>query len=234
MKNLKQKFHHFEKAWRESFSAGLETTSLRKSAHKHAYWVDHEILRQFYHNDHEIYKNVFRSNQPSPRRIKKWNERGIRTIINFRGESNQGAYLLEKEACEKYNVELINFRLFATKLVESEVILELEKIFKAVKSPFLMHCKSGSDRVGLGSALYLIYILRAPIEIAQRQLSIKFLHLGGWTAGILDYMLMEYRLAYASSKIGFKDWVVNEYDPKELTSGFEAFRKNNHFLKIPR
>ena len=105
MIKLKQKFDHFEQTWRESFSAGLKTNSLSKSAHKHAYWIDHEILRQFYHNDYEISKNVYRSNQPSPRRIQKWRERGVKTIINFRGKSNQGAYFLEKEACEKYNVQ---------------------------------------------------------------------------------------------------------------------------------
>ena len=234
MIKLKQKFDHFEQTWRESFSAGLKTNSLRKSAQKHAYWVDHEILRQFYHNDYQISKNVYRSNQPSPTRIQKWRDRGVKTIINFRGKSNQGAYFLEKEACEKYKIHLIDFQLFATKLVEPEVILELEKVFRAVKSPFLMHCKSGSDRAGLGSALYFIYILKSPIEIAQKQLSIKFLHIGGWTAGILDYMLMRYKLAYYSSKVSFKEWVINEYDPNELTKGFEEFRKNNHFLKIPR
>ena len=127
---------------------------------------------------------------------------------------------------------MIDYKLFATKLVEREVILELEHIFKNTQHPFLMHCKSGSDRAGLGSALYLIYVLKAPIEIAQKQLSFKFLHLGGWTAGILDYMLMQYRLAYVSYKVSFKDWIINEYDPKELTKGFKEFRRLNHLLKI--
>ena len=72
--------------------------------------MDHEVLRQFYHNDYEIDKNVFRSNQPSPERIKLWGDRGIKTIINFRGETNQGAYFLEKEACKNNNIELIEIK----------------------------------------------------------------------------------------------------------------------------
>ena len=234
MSNLKKKFDEFDRNWRRQFVDGLKTDLLRKSAIKHAYWMDHEVLRQFYHNDYEIDKNVFRSNQPSPQRIKLWSERGIKTIINFRGETNQGAYFLEKDACKKNNISLINFRLFATKLAPKEALIDLETLFKSIKSPFLMHCKSGSDRAGLGAALYFIYILKAPIEVAQKQLSLRFLHLGGWTAGILDFMLMQYRLAFQRTGIKFKDWLVNEYEISELTEGFKAYRKTHHIFKIPR
>lgn len=234
MFNLKRKFEAFDQEWRASFVEGLVDPKLRKSAIRHAYWMDHEVLRQFYHNDHEISKNVFRSNQPSPERIKIWHERGIRTIINFRGETNQAAFFLEKEACRRYNINLINFTLFATKLPQKRALLELEDIYKQISHPFLMHCKSGSDRAGLGAALYFIYILHAPIKVAQKQLSIKYLHLGGWTAGILDYMLMHYRIAFEESGIKFKDWVRNDYDQVELTKKFVDYRKRNWMLKTPR
>ena len=234
MFNFKKKFSKFDTDWRSTFVSGLNNPKIRKSAISHAYWMDHEILRKFYHNDHEICAGVFRSNQPSPYRIKLWHRRGIKTIINFRGESDQAAFLLEKEACEKFDIDLINFQLYATKLPTRQKLLDLEHIFSNVPHPFLMHCKSGSDRAGLGSALYFIYVLDAPIEVAQRQLSIKYLHLGGWTAGILDFMLMQYRLAFEKSGIVFKHWVKTEYDELELTHGFLEFRKKNHFFKIPR
>ena len=234
MKNWKKKFEAFDLRWRQTFIDGLQDPKFRKSAIKHSYWIDHEVLRQFYHNDFEIYKNVFRSNQPSPERIKLWRERGVKTIVNFRGETNQGAYYLEKEACKMNGVNLIDFRLFATRLPSRDSLLDLERVFQSIKSPFLMHCKSGSDRAGLGSALYFLYMLNAPIETAQKQLSIKYLHIGGWTAGILDFMLMQFRLANAVTGVKFKDWLKNEYDKVELTEGFKKFRKENHILKIPR
>ena len=234
MGRFKKIFDTFDSNWRQTFVEGLRDPILRKSAIKHAYWMDHEILRQFYHNDHEIHKNVFRSNQPSPERVKMWGERGVKTILNFRGKTNQGAYFLEKEACRSNGISLIDFRLFATKLPPKESLIDLEKVFKSIQTPFLMHCKSGSDRAGLGAALYYLYMLNAPVETAQKQLSIKYLHLGGWTAGILDYMLMQFRLASKGKGIEFKDWLRNEYDIQELTEGFRQFRKNNRFFKIPR
>ena len=234
LNNFKKKFDEFDLNWRRQFADGFRSDLIRKSAIKHAYWIDHEVLRQFYHNDYEIDKNVFRSNQPSPERIKLWGERGIKTIINFRGETNQGAYFLEKEACIKNNINLIDFRLYATKLPPKEALIDLESLFKSIKEPFLMHCKSGSDRAGLGSALYFLYILNAPIEVAQKQLSLRYLHLGGWTAGILDYMLMQYRLAFHRSGIKFNDWLVTEYEIDDLTKGFKAYRKKHHIFKIPR
>ena len=216
LNSFKKKFDEFDLNWRRQFADGLRSDLIRKSAIKHAYWMDQEALRQFYHNDYEI------------------DERGIKTIINFRGETNQGAYFLEKEACKKNNINLIDFRLFATKLPSKEVLIDLESVFKSIKSPFLMHCKSGSDRAGLGAALYFIYILKAPIEVAQKQLSLRYLHLGGWTAGILDYMLMQYRLAFHRTGIKFKEWLVTEYEIDDLTNGFKAYRKKHHFFKIPR
>ena len=100
--------------------------------------MDHEVLRQFYHNDYEIHKDVYRSNQPSPERIISWKKRGVKTILNFRGQTNQGAYFLEKEACRDNGIKLIDFRLFATKLPSKDALLELERVFKSINTPFLM------------------------------------------------------------------------------------------------
>ena len=40
-----------------------------------------------------------------------------------------------------------------------------------------MHCKSGADRAGLMSALYLILNQNVPVDKAKDQLSFKYLHL---------------------------------------------------------
>lgn len=234
MKVFKKKFEKFDYEWRKNLEGGINSFSKRRSAILHSFWIDHEFLRKIYHNNFEIDQGVFRSNQPSPKRIEKWYERGIKTIINFRGATNQGAYFLEEEACKKFSIELINFPLYATKLPSSETILELEKIFKRVKKPFLMHCKSGADRAGFGSVLYHLYILKSSINIAQKQLSFKYLHIGGWHAGILDFMFMRFRKDFEKNSICFKEWVKSEYDPESFTLDYIKFRKTAPWLTVPR
>ena len=231
---LKQKFEKFDEDWRVDLETSFSSSN-KKSAEKHAFWIDHEFLRILYHNNFEIAPGVFRSNQPSEKRILEWQkEKGIRSIINFRGESNQGAFFIEKNICEEIGIDLINIRLYSSKLPEKEKIFEINEVFKSIKKPFLMHCKSGSDRAGLGSALYFLLVLNTPVEIAQKQLSFKFLHLGGWTAGILDFMLMEYRIAFKRDRIKFLDWIENNYHREEMTQRYSDFRKKSHWFKIPR
>ena len=234
MLELKKKFEQFDDKWRKHLSNTFSNRN-KQSAERHAFWIDHEFLRVLYHNDFEIAPNVFRANQPSEKRIYEWKKtKGIKSIINFRGISDQGAFLLEKNACEKAGINLINLKLYSSKLPEKEKIFTLKKIFQTIEPPFLMHCKSGSDRAGLGSALYFLLVLNSSISEAQKQLSFRYLHLGGWTAGILDFMLMQYRIANEEKGIEFLDWIERDYDIKNLTLMYKNFRKNSAFFKIPR
>ena len=139
-----------------------------------------------------------------------------------------------KNICKEIGVDLINIKLYSSKLPEKEKIFEINEVFKNIKKPFLMHCKSGSDRAGLGSALYFLLVLNTPVAIAQKQLSFKFLHLGGWTAGILDFMLMEYRHACEKGRTKFLEWIEECYNREEMTQRYVDFRKNSHWFKIPR
>ena len=53
----------------------------------------------------------------------------------------------------------------------------------------VMHCKSGADRAGLMSALYLILNQNVSVDKAKNQLSFKYLHLKHAKTGILDAFL---------------------------------------------
>ena len=123
--NLKQKFEKFDENWRSDLEKTFSSSN-KKSAEKHAFWIDHEFLRIFYHNNFQIAPGVFRSNQPSEKRILEWQrEKGIQSIINFRGESNQGAFFIEKNICKEIGIKLINIKLYSSKLPEKEKIYEL-------------------------------------------------------------------------------------------------------------
>ena len=67
---------------------------------------DHGFLRFCYHNFHQVDEKLYRSNMPTPLRIKQYSKLGIKTIINLRGVRKDGGWLLENEACEKYNIKL--------------------------------------------------------------------------------------------------------------------------------
>ena len=42
---------------------------------------------------------------PTPSRIRDYRKLGIKTIVNLRGVRKDGGWLLENEACGKYNIK---------------------------------------------------------------------------------------------------------------------------------
>ena len=92
----------------------LATPEGRKRANNELYWGDHGFLRMRFQNLHQISPEMWRGNQPSPKQVEEHARlRGIKTIINLRGESPKGYYLLEKEACEANGIELVDFQVFS-------------------------------------------------------------------------------------------------------------------------
>ena len=91
-----------------------------------------------------------------------------------------------------------------------------------------MHCKSGADRAGLASALYLIYRKNYSLEEASRELSFKHLHVKFTKTGILDYFFSELIKIGVKNKSDFLKWINNNYDKESLKSNF----KNNTLLDV--
>ena len=214
---LKNKFNNFDLEWRKSFERYDGSKKQYDSAKRHAFWMDHEILRALYHNQSKVAPGVYRSNQPSPNRIKTWAKKGIKTIINLRGASNQGSYLLELQKCNDLGIKLINYPLYATRLASSDELIGLGNLFEKINYPILLHCKSGADRAGLASVMYHLMVLDTPFHIARKHLSIRFLHLKFSRSGILDFMLDTYEKESKVNGLNFRSWVETKYDPNKLT-----------------
>ncbi len=213
-----------ERAWRLSFGNDISTPAKRREAWRHFNWVDHAFLRKLWTNFDQVAEGVFRSNQPSPKRLAHYYARGIKSVLNLRGTSLYSCYLFEAEACHNLGLNLTDINLSATALPTLKTILELEQHFKTLPKPFVMHCKSGADRAGFASALYLLLIEGAAIEVAQRQLSFRYLHIRASQKGILDFCLEEYRQTNNTSPVAFREWLMTVYDPKILTDAFQARR----------
>ena len=202
-------------------AADLSTPDGRARARRELIWGDHGFLRLRFSNLHQISDEMWRSNQPSPEQIEAHvRERGIRTILNLRGESTKGYYLLEKEACEALGVELIDFRVFSRDTPTREVIFEARDLFNSIAYPALMHCKSGADRAGLMSTLYKLLRQDRPIEEAMEQLSLKYLHVRHGKTGMLDHVFETYRRFNAATPKPFLDWVAEDYDRMALKTEF--------------
>ena len=219
---LKKRFEEFDLNWRKSLEPWEGSDTQLNSAKKHAFWIDHEFLRYFYHNTAEVAPGVYRANQPSPDRIIKWAEFGIKTIINLRGASNQGSYFLESQKCNDLGIKLINHPLYATRLANPEELLSLANVFKSIEYPILLHCKSGADRAGLASVLYHLLILDTPFSIARSQLSFRYLHIKLARSGILDFVLDMYEKDNKKTGISFRSWLETCYNPNKLTMKFRG------------
>lgn len=187
-------------------------------------FVDHEILRMMFRNFYPLSHNAYRSNHPSAAFIKKLkNKYGVKTIISMRKADKSGSYLLEKEACEKYGVNLVNHRMSSRKLPKKEMVLKAKTLLNEVEYPILIHCKSGADRAGLMSVFYKHFVEKEPIEQAVSQLSMKYGHFRWADTGKLDFFFDQF-FAYQSKnpEIEFIDWVEHIYDPEVLDKQFQS------------
>jgi protein tyrosine/serine phosphatase len=206
-------------------AADLATPAGRARARREMVWGDHGFLRARFRNLHQISPEMWRSNQPSPRQILAHaRERGIRTIVNLRGASTQGYYLLEKEACAEAGIDLVDFQVFSRDPPTREAIFAARELFAAIRYPALMHCKSGADRAGIMAVLYKLLREGAPFPVAAEQLSGKYLHIRHGKTGVLDAFLEAYA-AFNSGKAPdawkpFLDWVAEDYDRPAIKEAF--------------
>ena len=195
----------------------------RRIAHRHMLWKDHGILRTFWTNFGEVAPGVYRSNHPGHNRLEAYKRMGIRAVLNLRGTPQMAHHLFEVESCAALGLQLISVSLHARHAARREGMLDLFKAFDQIERPFVMHCKSGADRAGLASALYLLD-KGASVEDARKQLSLRYLHLKFTRTGIQDHMLDFFEARQAEGPITIRDWVRDEYDPEALIRSFARKR----------
>ncbi len=225
-KRAKRAVKNVTLVWRQSI---VEDTPqwLRRLAGKPATYLDmlfldHGIFRLFYVNKHALDKGVYRSAQPAPHQIKALAADGVRTIVNLRGERVCGSYWLEQAACERYGIKLVNFQVRSRAAPSLEELRGARKLFETIEYPMLMHCKSGSDRAGLMSVLYRHLRQDVPMEIAIKQLSLRYGHIRQADTGVLDAFFERYLSDTKLRPMAFFDWVETVYDPDELKRTFQA------------
>jgi protein tyrosine/serine phosphatase len=200
----------------------LTTSSGRAAASFDAMWRDHSFLRVWWQNAHWISDEMVRTNQPWPFQIRRWRQRGIRTIVNLRGGFGTSFHQLEKQACEDAGLALVNFTVTSRGAPTRDQIHGAKALFESIAYPALMHCKSGADRAGLMSVLYLHFRKGEPIDKALRMLSWRYGHIRQGKTGVLDYFFERYLADGAPKGQSLLEWVDKAYDPKILRNEFHS------------
>lgn len=199
----------------------LNTPAGRRRARRDLVWGDHGFLRARFRNLHRISDEMWRANQPSPEHIARYaRDLGLKTILNLRGASPKGYYLLEREACLAFGVDLVDFQVFSRDSPTRDVVRGARDLFAAIRYPALMHCKSGADRAGLMAVLYMHFRQGLPIEQAIEQLSWKYLHVREGKTGMLDHFFLTYLRDGRPAGLSFMDWVETAYDRDAVKAEF--------------
>jgi protein tyrosine/serine phosphatase len=123
---------------------------------------------------------LYRSNQPTAAQITSYAANyGIKTIVNLRGSKPNAAwYRQEVAAVRALGLTLIDFDMSANRELSVDEARQLASLLRDAPKPLLIHCRSGSDRTGLASAIYLSQVANIDKETAEWQLSLRFGHIG--------------------------------------------------------
>lgn len=189
--------------------------------------IDHGIFRLAYLNRHRITQAAWRSAQPAPHDIKRMADEGIKTIINLRGERDCGAFRLQVAACRKYGIRLEELIVKSRAAPTRAQVHEASDLFERIEYPVLLHCKSGADRAGLASTLYLILHEGMPVDRAVAQLGAKFGHFKQADTGIIDAFFQRYLDDTRDRPMPFIEWVDKVYEPDVVLRSFQAGRWAN-------
>lgn len=204
------------------FRGDVRTAGGRALAWIDALLIDHALFRLAWSNFAAVVPGrLYRCNHPTPQRLAALTRRyGLRTLINLRGRTNNGSDALSRDAAAQLGLDFIDMALESRGAPQRERILCLCDIFRTMRAPALMHCKSGADRAGLAAGLFVLFNGGTARE-ALAQLSFRFGHIRQARTGILDAFFHHYARA-AEGRKPFLDWVREDYDEAALRRDFHA------------
>lgn len=207
----------------EAQAAPTMTPAERRRAFLDMWFVDHGFIRDIYWNLHPLAEGAWRAAQPGPRQLERAKALGVRTILNLRGRRDTcGAYQLEREACQALGLSLIDFPIRSRSPLDRETLLAAVDLFDTLEHPFLLHCKSGADRAGFMSTLYLFLHCGQPLrETMDKHLSLAYGHLRQAKTGVIDFFFETFLAQTDGRQESFRPWVEKVYDRDGLERQFK-------------
>jgi protein tyrosine phosphatase (PTP) superfamily phosphohydrolase (DUF442 family) len=165
---------------------------------------------------------VYRSAQPDaalPRLIARYH---LASILNLRGGSLDDVYYAaEVRTARALGVDFYDLPMSATRRPLRRELLLLLDLFERCRYPLLIHCKSGSDRTGLATALYLLSRRSEPPERALRAFALHYGHVPLFGPEHLHEPLQEYDRWLASQRLvhnpaRLRRWVEQVYQAEDI------------------
>jgi protein tyrosine/serine phosphatase len=204
------------------FRGDVSTAGGRTLAWVDSLLIDHAVFRLAWSNFAAVAPGrLYRSNHPTPARLIALTRRyGLKTLINLRGRSGNGSDALSRETAESLGLVFVDMALESRGAPQRDRIERLFEIFRHMRAPALMHCKSGADRAGLAAGLFVMFQGGTTREALQ-QLSLRFGHIRQARTGILDAFFHHYARE-AEGRKAFLDWVREDYDEAALRRDFHA------------
>jgi protein tyrosine/serine phosphatase len=201
----------------------LSTPGGRLSTTLNYLWNDHAYLRLGFSNAHWISDELVRTNQPWPFQLAEWKRRGVKTIVNLRGGFDASFHALEKDACQRLGLTMVDFTITSREVPSRARVHGAKELFETIEYPALMHCKSGADRAGIMSVFYMHFRQGKTIREALEQLSLKYLHIKQGKTGVLDYTFERYLAEGEPAGQTFLEWVDSPaYDEARIKADFRS------------
>ena len=161
---------------------------------------------------------LWRSAQMSPDSVAELvREKGIRLVINLRKEDPGNVqHDREEDACRAAGAQFVTVPLSPKHLPPPDRLRELLEVYDKGPYPALVHCRSGADRAGLASVLYLVAQAGRPLdEAVGSELSWHTGHLPIGDGRGVDEFLDLYRRTSGGRDL--RTWILEEY-PKLYAS----------------
>lgn len=173
---------------------------------------------KLHYNIHTVIsKEVYRSAQLPKKELEKIvKDKKIRSIINLRNSHPKEKWYREEEILSKAKgIHLYDVSLPAFNFPTQAQLINLTTLLKKAKRPILIHCRHGSDRTGLASAITLILKNDHSITNIEKQASWRYLALNTNSVGKL--VLKKYSKwlqdhHQISSAQNFYFWLKNYYN----------------------
>ena len=204
------------------FRGDVATPGGRALAWVDSLFIDHAVLRLVWDNWAAVSPGrLYRCNHPTPQRLARaQRQHGVTTVINLRGATQSGSYALSRDAALRLGMDFHDISLESRGAPHKDRIYRLFDIFRSMRGPGLIHCKSGADRAGLAAGLFVLFE-GGTAAAALRQLSLRFGHIKQAKTGILDAFFLRYQRE-GEGKKPFLDWLRDDYDAVALKRDFHA------------